>query len=191
MEALINFIFQLIKIAIITPIYSILLIGILLIVRKIKSTQYLERVKNEKKKHWMIYCVLISMGLLAYSFTYWGDHGLGDSARIPVGNFKEVGQTNSIYAYIEPENYPYGAMFVHSFMKSGNYLTGKTATSPVDKPKPFFSWNLSEDKIVFFDSETEYNSFADKNRLPKTAEFKTFRESYTEHWGGMKFWLLP
>ena len=191
MEVLFHFIFQLIKIGILASIYSAFLIGIIMIIRSFKSTEYLERVKKEKKKYWFVFGLLISIGLFIYSFTYWGNHGLGDSARIPIGNFKEVGETNGTDAYIEPENYPYGAMMVHSFTKSDNFLTGKTEVSPVDRPKPFFSWNLSKDEIVFFDSESDYSLFAKNNRLPKSSEFKTFRQSYREYWGGLKFWMLP
>ena len=191
MEVLFHFIFQLIKIGMLASIYSALLIGIMMAVRSFKRTEYLERVKNEKRKYWFVFGLLITIGLFIYSFTYWGNHGLGDSARIPIGNFKEVGETNGINAYIEPENYSYGAMIVHSFTKSGNYLTGRTEVSPVDRPKPFFSWNLSKDEIEYFDSESEYNSFAKNNKLPKSSEFKTFRQSYGEYWGGMRFWMLP
>jgi len=191
MEVLFHFIFQLIKIGIIASIYSALLIGIMMIIRTLKPIEYLENVKKEKKKYWFVFGLSISIGLFIYSFTYWGNHGLGDSARIPIGNFKEVGETNGTDSYIEPENYPYGAIMVHSFKKSDNFLTGKTEVSPVDRPKPFFSWDLSKDQIVFFDSENEYNLFAKDNGLPKSSEFKTFRESYKEYWGGMKFWMLP
>jgi hypothetical protein len=191
MEAIFHLIFQLIKIAILASIYSFLLITIHMIIRTFKSTEYLERVKNEKKKYWFVYGLLISIGLFVYSFTYWGNHGLGDSARIPIGNFKEVGETNGISAYIEPENYPYGAMRVHSFVKSDNYLIGKTDVSPVDRPKPYFSWNLRKDEIEYFNSENEYNLFAEKNNLPKSSNFKTFRENYREYWGSLRFWLLP
>lgn len=191
MEVLFHFIFQLIKIAILASIYSILFIAILMIIRKFKSNEYLERVKKEKIKYWFIYGLLISIGLFIYSITYWGNHELGDSARIPLGNSKEVGETNGTTAYIEPKNYPYGAMMVHSFIKSGNYLTGKTEVSPVDRPKPYFSWNLKKDEIIYFDSETEFNSFAKKYNLPKSSEFKNFRENYREYYGGIRFWLLP
>lgn len=191
MEVLFHFILQLIKIGILASIYSILLIGLMMVICAIKPTKYLESVKNEKKKYWFVFGLFISIGLFIYSYTYWGNHGLGDSARIPIGNFKEVGETNGTDSYIEPKNYHYGAMMVHSFKKSDNYLTGKTEVSPVDKPKPFFSWNLSKDEIVFFESENEYNLFAKDNGLPKSSEFKTFRESYREYWGGMKFWMLP
>ena len=191
MEVLFHFIFQLIKIGILASIYSSILIGILLIIGKFKSNAFLKRVKTKKRKYWFLFGFLISIGLFIFSFTYWGNHGLGDSARIPIGNFKEVGETNGINAYIEPHNYQYGAMNVHSFIKSNNYLVGKTEVSPVDRPKPFFSWDLSTDEITFYDSEKEYDAFADKNRLPKKSEFKTFHESYREYWSGIRFMLLP
>jgi hypothetical protein len=191
MEVLFHFIFQLIKIGILASVYSALLIVILIILSRNKSFEFLKNVKKEKKKFWLVFGLLISIGLFIYSFTYWGNHGLGDSARIPIGNFKEVGETNGINAYIEPENYPYGAMVVHSFVMADKHLTGKTEVSPVDRPKPYFSWNLEKDKIVYFDSETEYNTFAKNHNLPKSAEFKTFRENYKQYWGGLKFWLLP
>lgn len=191
MEVIFHFIFQLLKIGILASIYSALLIGLMLFLDLYKSTEYLERIKMEKKKYWFLFGLLIFIVLFVFSLTYWGNHGLGDGARIPIGNFKEVEEINGIDAYIEPENYPYGLMKVHSFVKSGNFLTGKTEVSTVHRPKPFFSWNLSKDKIIFFDSENQYNLFAKNNNLPKSTEFKTFRQSYKEYWGGIKFWMLP
>ena len=91
-----------------------------MIIRTLKPIEYLENVKKEKKKYWFVFGLSISIGLFIYSFTYWGNHGLGDSARIPIGNFKEVGETNGTDSYIEPENYPYRAIMVHSFKKSDN-----------------------------------------------------------------------
>ena len=191
MFVLFHFLFQIIKISILACFYATLVRIGFVTIGKMYPKSYFGKKLESKKKVWWSSGFIISVGLFLYMFTYWGNHGLGDSARIPIGNYKEVGETDGVYAYIEPENYKYGAMPVHSFIKSENYLVGKSDVSPVDRPKSYFCWNLEKDEIVFYNSETEYNSFADENGLPKISEFKTFRESYREYWGGIRLWLLP
>ena len=191
MAVLIHFLFQIIKISILGSFYATIVLFLFVTIGKISPESYFGKRLGSKMKIWWSSGFVISVALFLYMFTYWGNHGLGDSARIPIGNFKEVGETDGVYAYIEPENYQYGAMPVHSFAKSENFLVGKSEVSPVDRPKSYFCWNLEKDEIIFYNSEVEYNSFARKKGLPKISEFKTFRESYREYWGGMKFWLLP
>jgi hypothetical protein len=68
--------------------------------------------------------------MLLYSFTHWGDRGLGDSARIPLLYFKEIDNTNWMTTAIDPENYPNGYMNVESFTIPSNKVVGKSAVSP-------------------------------------------------------------
>ncbi|WP_431157845.1 hypothetical protein [Winogradskyella poriferorum] len=191
MEALFHLLFQLLKILILASFYSTLIILILLIFLRIRPISRLEKVNKEKKKYWFISGIIFSIILFIYSFTYWGNHGLGDSARIPIGYFKEVGEINGTDAYIKPRNYPYGNLLVDCFRTSENYLLGTTKPSTVDWPKPYFSWYLSKDHIIFFDSELEYSEHLKAIGLSKITRCKTFRENYKDYWGGLRFWLLP
>ena len=46
--------------------------------------------------------VCIAVGLFAFSFSYWGNHGLGDSSRIPIGNWQTISNINwTEYARLE------------------------------------------------------------------------------------------
>ena len=102
MEVLFHFIFQLIKIGILASVYSFILIGILLIVGKFKPNEFLKRVKSEKKKYWFSFGFLISIGLFIFSFTYWGNHGLGDGPMIPIGHWETIENTNwTEYGYLK------------------------------------------------------------------------------------------
>lgn len=191
MEALFHFITQIVKIVILSALYATLVLVVFLLVGKLNPSSYFSRKLSNKKKKWWVSGLFISIGLTIFSFTYWGDHGLGDSARIPIGHFKEVSEINGTQSYIEPGDYKYGVLMLHSFSKSNSHLVGKTEISPVDNPKTFFSWDLAADEVVFFDSEKEYNSFASEYKLPEISEFKSFGENYQDYWGGLKFWLLP
>ncbi|MGY6647942.1 hypothetical protein [Wenyingzhuangia sp. IMCC45574] len=191
MEASLHFVFEIIKISILGCFYATLTLIIFLLLGKIFPQSYFSQRTKMKKEIWWFSGLIISFLLFIYMFTYSGDHGLGDGARIPIGYFKEVNEINGTTTSINPKNYQYGSMYVHGFEMSKKYLVGKSEVSPVDRPKPFFSWDLSKDEIVFYNSMEEYNLFAKQNELPTVSEFKTFRVHYRKHWGGWKFWLLP
>ncbi|MFT6499952.1 MAG: hypothetical protein ACJASQ_000059 [Crocinitomicaceae bacterium] len=122
--------------------------------------------------------------------TYWGDHGLGDSARIPIGYGEEIEQINGVSTFIEPQNYRYGVLTVESFARIDNVICGKTLISPVDRPDPYFVWNLSENKVRFFKNKKAYRDYAKTHSYPSEAEFESFRDHYKRYWGGWRFWLL-
>ena len=102
MEVLFHFIFQLIKIGILASIYSIIIIGILLLFEKVKSNDYLKKIKSQKINSWFSFGFIISILLFIFSFTYWGNHGLGDGPRIPIGHWETIENTNwNEYGYLK------------------------------------------------------------------------------------------
>jgi hypothetical protein len=122
--------------------------------------------------------------------TYWGDHGLGDSSRIPVGYSQEISRINGVTTFIKPENYNYGMLDIETFAQVDNLICGKTLISPVDRPDPYFIWNLSDNKVRFFKSKKAYHDYAKRHSYPIETEFRSFQDHYKVFWGGWKFWLL-
>ncbi|WP_405376619.1 hypothetical protein [Nonlabens sp. Asnod3-A02] len=191
MEALVGLIALFIKIAILGSVYATLVVLIIIILAKFFPDRIFENLLKNKKSLWFTSGFIISILLFGYSFTFWGDHGLGDSARIPLSHFQEIDNTNWIETNIEPVNYPYGAMSIESFSIMEDVVVGTTAVSPVDRPLPYFLWNVKTNYITFFKSEEDYIHHASVNHLAMPETFQTFGENYSDYWNGWRFWMLP
>lgn len=169
MAVLIHFIFSLFKIAILASGYALLIVLTL----KLTSPKRLP-----KKKIWFASGAIISVCLFIFMFTHWGDHGLGDSARIPLKYGREVNQTDGYWTYITPEGYEYEVLTLQQFSYTDEFLIGV-----VDEPKiaKYAIWDLSSNKVEF------------TNELgPKYSRitFQKFFSHYQDYWGGWRFWLL-
>jgi hypothetical protein len=90
MEVLFHGIFELIKISILGCIYATLTLVTFIIIGHYKPDSWFDKVSKKKLRLWFLSGLFISVGLFLFMFTYFGDHGLGDSARVPVGHFKVV-----------------------------------------------------------------------------------------------------
>lgn len=191
MEVIIHFVFEVFKIAVLSSFYAVLLLLLFMFLeRKFRSGSFAKFLKD-KFRFWMISVFIISIILFVFVFSYWGNHGLGDSARIPVGYGKEVTEINGANAYINPIGYEFGDLPVKKFIKKDYFLVGETDTSPVDQPLPYFSWNLKNGEFKLFSDKTEFDKFLIQNQLPEQNEFRTFYENYSDYWNGWRFWLLP
>ncbi|WGH76270.1 hypothetical protein P8625_03645 [Tenacibaculum tangerinum] len=193
MEVLFHFIFQLIKIGILASIYSFILIGILLFIGKFKPTDFIKRVKVEKKKYWFSFGLLISIGLFIFSFTYWGNHGLGDAPMIPIGHWETIENTNwTEYGYLKGKKTSDGINIETTHFKVTNdKLCGNLKSWFYDFENTYFVLDLKTDKITEFKTESEFNEYAENNKLPKSNELLSFEGNYRNHWGGIRFLLLP
>lgn len=193
MEVLFHFIFQLIKIGILASVYAFILVGVFLILGKFKSTYFLERVKKEKKRYWFGFGFLISIGLFIFSFTYWGNHGLGDSPKIPIGHWETIENTNwTEYGYLTGQKTSDGYdIETTKFIVTDDKLIGNLNSWFYSFENSFFVLDLKTDKIVEFKTESEFNKYAENNMLPKSKELLSFMQNYKNHWGGIRFFLLP
>ena len=193
MEVLFHFIFQLIKIGILASIYSIILIGILLIIGKFKPTEFIKKVKAEKKKYWFSFGFLISIGLFIFSFTYWGNHGLGDGPMIPIGHWETIENTNwTEYGYLKGQKTRDGIdIETTQFKVTNDKLCGNLKSWFYDFENTYFVLDLRTDEITEFKTESEFNEYAENNKLPNSNELLSFEENYRNHWNGIRFLLLP
>lgn len=193
MEVLFHFIFQIVKIAILASIYSLILIGILSLIRKFKATEFLNRVNKEKKKYWFSFGFLISIGLFIFSFTYWGNHGLGDGSMIPIGYWETIENTNwTEYGYLKGQKTSDGIdIETTKFKVTDDKLSGNLNSWFYDFENSFFVLDLRTDELTEFSTESEFNEYAVNNGLPKSTELLSFEQNYKNHWSGIRFWLLP
>jgi hypothetical protein len=193
MEVLFHFVFQLIKIGILASIYASILIGILLIIGKFKKTEYLERVKSEKGKFWFSFGFLISIGRFIFSFTYWGNHGLGDGPMIPIGHWETIENTNwNEYGYLKGQKTSDGIdIETTKFKVTNDKLCGNLKSWFYDFENTYFVLDLETDEMTEFKTESEFNEYTENNKLPNSNELLSFEENYRNHWSGIRFLLLP
>ena len=76
---LFHFIFELIKISILGCIYASLTLVAFKIIGRYKPDSWFAKASRKKLRLWFLSGLIISVGLFGFMFTYWGDHGLGDS----------------------------------------------------------------------------------------------------------------
>lgn len=192
MEVLFHLVFVLFKIALLASIYAAVLVGIVSLLGKMRPDGNFGERRKKKMKTWWGYGFIISVGLFFYFFSYWGNHGLGDSALVPVGYFKKMEAIDFDNSFFYTKSYQNGSSIsVKQFEKSGRYVVGETQVNPVDRPPKYFCWDLLMDEVEFFETEEEYHAFAKKENLPKTSAFREFPEHYSERWHSWRFWLLP
>jgi len=119
--------------------------------------------------------------------TPWGDHGLGDYARLPLGNGEVIEQINGMEAYFQAEaplELSTDQPFIDSFEVANDVLCGKASD------ESFFTYDLvTKQQRIFADSQ-EYTAYASEHALPAIIDFKSFDKQYHAYWGGWRFWLL-
>ena len=186
MEVLFHFIFELIKISILGSIYATLTLLTFKIVSRYKPDSWFGRVTKQKLKFWWLSGFIISAGLFFYMFTYFGDHGLGDSASVPVGHFKVVRYGAGSYI----QNSKGNQLGIDKFMFDNNNLYAETGAFN-RKEGDYVVWNLKNDSWTFYKTETDYLIYAKQNNYPTPDNFEEFWTFYKRHWHGWRFWLLP
>lgn len=117
--------------------------------------------------------------------TYWGDHGLGDSAKLPIGNFKVVKQINGTDAYID--HGPLDQLGIGKFTVRNHQLYAEVNDRSSDAN--YVIWDLNKDGLAFFETREAY--LAANNTNPDPQDFEDYWIHYDKYWNGWRFWLLP
>jgi hypothetical protein len=186
MEVLFHFIFELIKISILGCIYATLTLLTFKIIGHYKPDSWFDRVSKKKLRLWFLSGLVISVGLFFFMFTYFGDHGLGDSAKVPVGHFKVVNQINGTDAYLE--NSKGDQLGIKKFTFDNENLYAETQG---EFNGDYVIWNLRTDSWTYYKTKDDYLSVAKQKNYPTPESFKDFFEHYKQHWNGWRFFLLP
>jgi hypothetical protein len=185
MEAGFHFIFELVKISILGCIYATFALLIFKAASHYKPRKWMNVISP--KQFWFLSGFVISVGLFGFMFTYWGNHGLGDSARIPIGYFKTVERINLSEPYIQ--NDKGNSLLIESFITDRNHLYAK-----LDKyveEGSFLVWDLQNDKWKFYQTKDEYLKIARLNKYPLPDTFRDFEQNYSDYWHGWRLWFLP
>ena len=188
--ALFHLIFELIKISILSCIYASLILLIFKIIAHYYPNSWFAKVSNKKLKFWFLSGLSISVFLFFYMFSYYGDHGLGDSARIPVGHSKAIQEIDGIQAYIQDEG-PISMIEIDKFKVTDDFVYGFIKNGNENYDGSCFVYNLKDNSIKTFSEESDYINFLRKEKLEEKPEYNDFSYYYAEYWNGWRFWLLP
>jgi len=187
MEFLIGFIFELIKIGFLASFYAFIILVVFRKTGKTKLSNWLNKRLKNRIIFWFINGIFISISLFIWLFSYWGEHGIGDYSRIPIGNGKEIEQIDGSWTYITPRGHQLEVFTIYSYAINGKYCTGKTK----EGTNNYYVWNLITNDIQTVNSKNEYKKLSKQLNLPKEEKFLNFRKGYSKHWIGWRFFMLP
>lgn len=171
-----HFIFELFKIAILSIIYSVLLGVVHLVFLTAKG---IKPVFNKRTFNRLFKIVYAS--LFVFSFTYYGNHGLGDEANIPLG-YGETMQAGDLLPYFYPKGK--NQVAVKNYLVRREKLCATTDSGVL-------VYNLNTKQLKDFNSDEQYNAYAEDHDLPLTSQFLGFEQQYHDYWSGWRFWVLP
>jgi hypothetical protein len=190
MEALFHLIFELIKISILGCIYATLTLLAFKLIGHYKPDSWFDRVSKKKLRLWFLSGLTISVGLFFFMFTYFGNHGLGDSARVPIGHWRAIQEVNGTQAYIQDEG-PVSMIEIDKFIVSDDFVYGLTSNANENYDGNFFVYDLVNNTVKRFEKENDYIAFLKTKNLDTRPEYKDFNYYYGKYWHGWRFWALP
>ncbi len=193
MEVLFHLIFKLIKIAVLSSVYAGLIILGIRLLAEIYPSDVFKRIRQKQSKTFLMTASVISLALLLFMFTHFGNSGLGDTARIPIGHFRAILQADGRDCYIQDVENGIFALDIHSFYISKDFVYG--LTSPQYNPKlnkeKYFLYDLKTNKLNTFTSLEAYHKVLKKHQLNSNAKLHNFSFYYKRYWSGWRLYLLP
>ena len=118
-----------------------------------------------KRVHIIIYSLLF-----VFSFTYYGNHGLGDESFIPLGHWETM-SAGDLYAYFTPSGTS-NQIAVNTYQVKGDNLCAAVDSG-------YIVYNLDTKKMIKFEAEQQYNAYALNHDLPVSNQFLDFLSNTT------------
>lgn len=193
MEALFHLIFELVKIFILSCVYARLVLSVFELIATFKPGSWIDRVSKKKIRFLFLSGSIIYISLFIFMFTYWGNHGFGDSAKIPIGYGIVVKNINwDGYGCLEGlETSDNFSIQMTKFLVVDNKLIGNLDSWFYSYQNAYFVYEMKPKKIREFGTQGEFDEYALANNLPTSEKLLTFEQNYRNRWSGWRFWLLP
>ncbi|MCQ9640123.1 hypothetical protein MP478_12110 [Chryseobacterium sp. WG14] len=184
MEVLIHFLFEIVKIVILSVVYSLVLFIVIKMFSKKQTKDF---------KLWLKMNLLIYILLFIFMFTHWGNHGFGDSARIPLKKGLALENIDWVPVAsiedIQTENQ--SPLETTEFLIVSDKLLGNLQSNFYDYSNQYFILDLKSEELIEFENETKFDVYLYKNKLPDRSSLLGFEKNYNQYWSGWRFWLLP
>ena len=112
---------------------------------------------------------------------------------IPIGHWETIENTNwTEYGYLKGQKTSDGNdIETTQFKVVDDKLCGNLKSWFYDFQNSYFVLDLKTDEMTEFKTESEFNEYAENNKLPKSNELLSFEQNYRNHWSGIRFLLLP
>ncbi|GAB3289781.1 hypothetical protein ACFQT0_08910 [Hymenobacter humi] len=183
MEYLFGLIFTLLKVSLQASVYATLLLSLARVTAAFAPTSWLAKSSANSKRFWWRSGFAASIVLFLIANTRWGDHGLGDYSRIPLGHGLAMEQINGTMVYFEP-------VTTRDHEEIISYKVADDALYAKANDNLYFTYDLQTKRYQTFDDSTAYNSNARNLDWPTSSQFQSFHRHYAQYWGGWRFWLL-
>jgi hypothetical protein len=181
MEVLFHLAFQLVKVSLQSSIYAILLLGLFRI--WVRGT--------DNFNLWLNLAGLILVLLMLYgSFSHYGNHGLGDSSRLPLAHGRTIHLSSKTYIKLDGSKID-SEIYIDKFALSEKYVFGYLDNSQTNYDKIYFVFDLQRNKVSQFEKEADYLAFLVQAHINPDTKLADFFEHYHNYWSGWRFWLLP
>ena len=182
MFALFHLIFMLAKIAIQSSVYATVLLILTRLISRYKAGGFIDRTSKDKTRFWRTTGFAVSFLLFVFAFTYWGDHGLGDGSRIPVGYGQEIRNGDGVFSYFYSND--------GSQRQILNFQIKDSLLFAEQDNNKYLVFDFKNSELREFESIEDYERVANENGFPMTTEFKDFIVHYHDYWNGWRFWCL-
>ena len=190
MIVLCHLVFELIKISILSCIYAVLVLIIFKTIARYRPNSWFDRVSNRKLRFWFFSWLYISVGLFFFMFSYYGDHGLADDARVPIGHGRAIQQMDAVQAYIQDEG-PVSMIVIDKFVVTDEYVYGIAGEGNENYEGNYFVYDLVNNKVKTFLQEKDFIDYLASKNLETRPTYKDFNYYYDEYWTDLRFCLLP
>ncbi|MBJ6108655.1 hypothetical protein JAO73_06530 [Hymenobacter sp. BT523] len=187
MEYVFGLIFTLLKVAVQASVYATLFLVLISVWARFSPDSGLAKFTSNGKRVWWQSGLAASLALCLIANTPWGNHGLGDYARIPLGHGLAIEELNGTTAYFEPVSMTEQSDVITevvSYQVSNDILCAKMNDGR------YFTYDLAARHYQPFADSTAYNSTAQKLGLPVETQFESFAKHYNRYWENWRFWLL-
>ena len=194
-----DIIVRIIKIIILSTVYTTLIFLILMLIQRKIKNKWLENRMKRKIRNWLLIHFLVSLGLFAFSFSYWQDTGLGEAPQLPIGYGQVIYSPDyawtEFYPDLEKTELNEDELKIGNFKIKDNFLCAEVSHQNTESPNfNFIIYDLAKKTFITFTNETDYTVFVTKNKLPLKSELYNFNKhlgEYFENKPKWQKWLLP
>ena len=190
MFALFGLAFELIKISILTVIYSLLLLFLSRLTKFIRNNNVLYRSTKNILKFCLLVGPFIFLGLSVFLFTHYGNHGLGDDSRVPINYGQTISNIDDRFTFFNAT--PDSQVAISNYIIKENKIFANGVNEDENSSDSIYIvYDLITKKLTQFKTKKQYSDYAAKNSYPSINEFYDFGKHYDEYWNRWRFWLLP
>ncbi len=192
MEMLYQFLTNPIKVVFFAFLFLILLLNALHVISRSNDNLLVSDILNHKRRIWQIVGILTAMSFSILLFSYYLNIEFGSKTTIPIGYKKNIISSNwTKFARIEGiKNKDGNAIYTTKFRIEDTRLCGNFESDSCNYSNNYFVYELDKNKLTEFKNTSNYNSFAQKHKLPSANEFQNYETNYDEFWNGYRFWLF-